>query len=505
MLEDRYFTRSLNLTWIAQLGRRFGVQIALVTLLTLLINLVGIDHAPFWPDEAYTVLQVRSSTWDEMLLTNLRNEETPPLYFALLRLWSLAIGSSTETALRSFSALALTATVPLVGLLGRRLWNRRVGLTAALLLAVNPFAHYYGQEARAYALALLLTTIVILVGHQYERRPHLYAWIGYVIAGTLAFYTNYFTAFTLAGVGAIVAWALFCRWWRERRPEQLWPVLGWVSAQLMILALYIPWLPALIYQYRVAGSALAPDHTPLWSKAILTILALGVSFPDGKPLSILLFLLIVIALPIALLVVSYRGGASQKLWLMGTIAAPFLGATLLLSGDGQFTPRYTLQALPGYLVLLSAGLLLPVRYRLLLRGLLATFVVCSIAYSLTIEPSRQRQGGWDQAAEFVTQQARPGDAIFFAPPWCQPAFNVQYDGPVLAQFGASSFAQYYYERGRPFTELVDQPALDAQLGAGRRAWIVWDRSYARRIDIPSATVERHDLGTTTLLLITPDR
>ncbi|HEX9440067.1 MAG TPA: hypothetical protein VF909_10305, partial [Roseiflexaceae bacterium] len=54
---------------------------------------------PFWSDEAYTVLAVRARDWTELLIVNLRNEETPPLYFALLRLWALAWGDSSEATL----------------------------------------------------------------------------------------------------------------------------------------------------------------------------------------------------------------------------------------------------------------------------------------------------------------------------------------------------------------------------------------------------------------------
>src|SRR5262245_6976157 len=143
----------------------------LLGLATLLVGAYGRAAFPFWPDEAYTVLAVRARSWTELLLTNVRNEETPPLYFALLRLWALTWGDSREPALRLFSALCLAATIPLVGWLNWRIWSRKVGIISALLLAVNPFSRYYGQETRAYAMALLLATLVLLAAHCYLRRP----------------------------------------------------------------------------------------------------------------------------------------------------------------------------------------------------------------------------------------------------------------------------------------------------------------------------------------------
>ena len=114
--------------------------LALLGLATLCLSAYGRAAFAFWPDEAYSVLAVRARDWNELLLINLRNEETPPLYFALLRLWALAWGDSREATLRLFSAVCLAATVPLVGWLGWRVWSREVGLISALLLAVNPFS-----------------------------------------------------------------------------------------------------------------------------------------------------------------------------------------------------------------------------------------------------------------------------------------------------------------------------------------------------------------------------
>lgn len=173
-------------------------------MLALVSVAFSLNHSPFWADEAYTVLEVRAASLDELLETNLLNEETPPLYFVLLRGWSQLWGNSDETTLRLFSALAFTATVPLIGWLGIRLWNRQVGLMAALLLACNPFLRYYSQEARAYALAVLFSLLLMLAAQAYLQQPGRSRWLAYVLAGTATFYTSYFGAFMLAGA------ALFC-------------------------------------------------------------------------------------------------------------------------------------------------------------------------------------------------------------------------------------------------------------------------------------------------------
>ena len=79
------------------------------------------------------------------------SESAPPLYYALAWLWTQVTGTG-EFGLRSLSALAGVATVPVAYLLGAELRGRRAGLVAAALVAVNPMLLWYSQEARAYAL-----------------------------------------------------------------------------------------------------------------------------------------------------------------------------------------------------------------------------------------------------------------------------------------------------------------------------------------------------------------
>ncbi len=478
--------------------------LAALAVLVLVVNAYP-RPAPFWADEAYTVLEVRAASWPEFLHINLQNEETPPLYFALLRLWSMAWASSDETTLRLFSAACLAFTVPLVGFLGRRLWNPQIGLVAAILLAVNPAAHYYGQEARAYALALLLAAAVLLVGQLYLQRPRLRWGVAYVLAGTLLLYTNYFGAFTLAGLGLFAAVLLFVRWYRQRQPVARWAMLGWVGVQLCILALWVPWLSGLRYQLAVSGAARAPEQRNLLLQAALSLLALGAHLPDLSILSNVLLVVLSMALVAATVQVVRKAPARQWFWLLAVLVFPLLGGLLLLRDDGQFSVRYVLLALPAYVLLLAAGSLLPSRAEILPRTLLVGVIALSACYSLVVAPTPQRRVAWDQVARVVEQGTQRDDVLLFSPPWSQPAFDVQYHGPPLPQYGATSFAEYYYEGHHAFSEELDAATLRRELAQGYRVWLVWDRIYAHQPQLPpQVKVEEHRFGTTEVLLVTPE-
>ncbi len=251
---------------------------------------------PFWSDEAYTVLAVRARDWTELLIVNLRNEETPPLYFALLRLWALAWGDSSEATLRLFSAVCLAATVPLVGWLGARLWSRPVGLIGALLLAANPFSRYYSQEARAYTLALLFVTVALLGAYAYAQRPGPRSWAIYILGATAALYTHYFAAFVVAGATAAVGLTLLAAALNARSRAAWAAAGGWALAQAIVLLTLVPWVPGIMYQFVARTPGPEQRSGPL--QFVLSLVALGSALPDGSTLSVVLVVAVGLALPI---------------------------------------------------------------------------------------------------------------------------------------------------------------------------------------------------------------
>ncbi len=484
----------------------FPLALGLLSLVVLLTNAIGRANFPFWPDEAYTTLAVRARDWNELLSINLQNEATPPLYFMVLRLWAMVWGDSREGTLRLFSATCTAATAPLVGWLGQRLWSKRVGLAGALLLGVNPFAHYYGQEARAYALSLLITAVLLLAAHYYLCQHSLLSLAIYTLAGSAALYTSYFAGFVLAGIGSMVG-ALLLRNAGQLPRQSKYAVLGkWILAHVIILLVFLPWLPEIYYQQTaVANPTLTPEGRNLGMQYALALLALGSSLPDGSIVGSALAILVAISLPIAATLAFYRGNLEQRLFLIATVAAPPLCVLLLVfRGDGQFNTRYIISSLTPFVLMLAAGLVQRWRGQALTRTLLAAIIALAAIYSLSVRPSSQRLGGWDKLAQIVEAQAQQGEAVFFAPPWAQPAFTVQYTGMPLSLYGTSSFASYYYEQGHSFNEDIDQEHLGLHLQSGKRAWIVWDHVYAREPQIPQGyVVQEHHLGSTSLLLVTP--
>jgi uncharacterized membrane protein len=154
------------------------------------------------------------------------SESAPPLYYAVAWVWTQVTGTG-EFGLRSISALAGVATVPVAYLVGIELRGRRAGLMAAALVAVNPMLLWYSQEARAYSLFALLCAVSLLYCVRSLRRGRRRDFVAWGIASGLALGTHYFAVFPLA---AEAVWLL------RRRGRASLPGLGIVGLFGLALA-----------------------------------------------------------------------------------------------------------------------------------------------------------------------------------------------------------------------------------------------------------------------------
>ena len=145
-----------------------------VTLVGAWLRLTNLTYHSIWFDEAISIRWATSSVPRiiEVSMT-LVEDRLPPLYYLLLKWWVDLAGLS-EFGLRYLSVVFGVLLIPSVYILGSRLFNRYVGLLAALLIALNPFLIWYSQEARMYALAVLLGTLGVLcfILAVYPPPPH---------------------------------------------------------------------------------------------------------------------------------------------------------------------------------------------------------------------------------------------------------------------------------------------------------------------------------------------
>ena len=220
--------------------------LAALTALAAILRFSTLHVQSYWFDEAATVGLVKGS-FGHMLSRIGGSESTPPLYYALAWVWSRLFGSA-EVGLRSLSAVAGTAFVPVAYAAGARLVSRRTAVVIAALATVNPLLIWYSQEARSYALLLLLSGLSFLFFVGLLREPRDRALVLWTLTSALALATHYFAAFLVAPEAG---WLLLRS--RDRRGPAL--------AVAALLAVGGALLPLLLRQRRLDLTSFITEST----------------------------------------------------------------------------------------------------------------------------------------------------------------------------------------------------------------------------------------------------
>jgi len=354
--------------------------------LAALLRFATLDVQSFWFDEAVTVHLVRMPFAD-MLAAIPGSESTPPLYYLLAWTWEALFGSA-EIGLRSLSALLGTAAVPVAYLVGAQLVSRRAGLMAAALVAVNPLLVWYSQEARAYALLVLLAGLSLLffARAKDEGRPRDLAW--WAATSALALATHYFAVFLVV-------------------PEAIWLLArgacarrGAILASGAVAASGAALIPLALRQRSNSGAAFI-EESSLGSRAAQAAKQFVVGFDAPAELVATLAGLALVGAGIALLAFradpAERRGARVAL-AIGVIAIA-LPLALAIAGVDYFLTRNLIAAALPLAVALAAGLGARRAGR---AGLGAAVALSALSLGIVVavaaEPSFQRDD-WRGAAQ----------------------------------------------------------------------------------------------------------
>lgn len=223
-------------------SRSFWI-VAGLTLLGAVLRFATLGAQAYHHDEIVTASRVLRVGFGHAMDAVGFSESAPPLYYALAWFWTQVAGTG-EWGLRSLSAVAGVATIPVAYLIGRELRGRRTGFLAAALVAVNPMLLWYSQEARAYALlglfcALSLLFCVRALQGGGEKRDEKRDFVAWGVFSGLALATHYFAVFPLIAEVLLL--------WRRRGRA--------IFSGLWILAAFAALLAPLAYHQMSYGHA----------------------------------------------------------------------------------------------------------------------------------------------------------------------------------------------------------------------------------------------------------
>lgn len=408
------------------------LAVAIPVLAELVVGGYRIAGPSLWRDEAATISGAQRPFGSILSLTLHQDAVHGPYY--LLMHAVIAVGGTSETALRLPSLIAMGLAAGLTAVLARRLACVAglaapdvVGLLAGLALVAVPLSTRYAQEARPYALTTLFAvaaTYAVVRAAQSEGWPW---WICYAAALTLTGLLNLFAILLVVAHGLSLLAA------GDRRPLRRWIAACAVAAVLLApLAVLSARQSAQLNWVTRPGLSTIASLVRDFSGATVAIPVIGLlgllgcvagaGLRRGRGLT-----LAVVALP----------------WL---VVPPVVLIAVSLA-DPVYVERYVVFCLPALALLVAAGLAGLVRLVTSLArkrgladrparvlGLVPAVLLGALVIGALAGPQRSirlpsaRADNLRAVAGVVAANERAGDAILYLP-WDTELASVAYPAP----------------------------------------------------------------------------
>jgi len=147
-----------------------------ILLLASWLRFAGLLKRDFWYDEAFTGVAAKENFHDMVVM--IINDVHPPLYYLALKIFASFFDYSVF-GVRLFSAIFGVLCVWAVYLVAKELFDRKVALWSAFVVAISPFAIQYSQEARMYSMLvflILMSVYFFLLGLRTDKKKYFIVW-----------------------------------------------------------------------------------------------------------------------------------------------------------------------------------------------------------------------------------------------------------------------------------------------------------------------------------------
>jgi 4-amino-4-deoxy-L-arabinose transferase-like glycosyltransferase len=372
--------------------------LSLITAIAAMLRFHLLGAKIFWFDECVGV-EIARLDWFNFARILWRREANMSLYYLFLRLW-LYLGS-TPAFVRSLSVIFALATIPALYRLGRRLFDSRTGFIAAILLTFNAYHIRYSQEARSYALTVLLCVMSSLFFIESLQNSSRRARVGHILISSLAVYAHFFAALV------ILAQYVSLRFLdRAKIPASTSKNWRWIGLAILPVAMFV-----------IATGAGPLSWIPRPSLHGLWVFAIFLTGNEGA----MLVTASVIACGAAVLPVVLSKPTRRSSWeswrywfLMLWLVFPVLLTVALSFARPLFLARYFVICLPALNLLMAAGL---ARLRSLWLVTPALIALLILSWQGTISYYQRDfdlgRDNWADASQFLLSNALPADAIVF--------------------------------------------------------------------------------------------
>ena len=349
-----------------------------------------------------------------------------PLYHLLLHLWQIAFGNSVRAA-RLLSLLIYLPIIPLVYFLGKISFKKDlVGLFAAVLFTISPFANWYGSTIRMYGLLTLITVInqifFVLIFQSREKARPAY-WVGYFVSVLFGVYSHYFFFFI------ILAEIVFFFAYRPQFPKGA--LSRFLLIGIIVLILFSPWL-MYVRSLGKFGANTSPKLSPPTTVDIFnTFSNFLFGFQTDPVNTAILSSWPLITLILFLALQKGTRVMPETVFFLVTALVPIAAAAALSHVITPFyLSRYFIGLMPSFCIAASWFFTL---YPRTLSRVARTALVGAMAFSLRVQtasPASPIKEDYKDVAAYIETYATARDVIAVSAPFTIYPVEYYYRGPA---------------------------------------------------------------------------
>lgn len=238
-----------------------------ILILAVVLRVIFIGTHSLWLDELFS-LRFAGYDLPELIKEVATFDNHPPTYYILLHYWISLFGDS-EASLRTPSAIFSSLSVFITYKVGELLFDKRVAAIAGLLLAASEFSIYYAQEARMYSFLAFAAVLSVYFLLKLLKQQTTWSLFNYVWSSTLLLYTHLYGIFIIVAENIYILTAIYAF---NNKTTGI-QIKHWVSAQILIFLLSLPWFGILINRVLNIGNEGFWVETPAINSVLKTFAA----------------------------------------------------------------------------------------------------------------------------------------------------------------------------------------------------------------------------------------
>jgi len=385
--------------WLKAKSTYFILGLILVT--GFLLRIYKLSSQSIWLDEAGSIYHSQQSFIHAVSF----KDSTPALYYVLLHFWIMLTGTS-EFSVRLLSVFFGTASVFIIYLLGAHIFNRKVGIYSALLVAFSPLHIYFSQEARTYSLFFALTLLSMYFYAKLNKAASKWIITGYLISTAFLIYAHLYAL--------LIVLVQNLHQFIVNRFKLSRKVKAWVLIQFILFIFYIPGM------IQLHGVISDKFHSWISRPSFLQLIYMVYNLFSGMVFSIYGLALMLIC---SLLVLRYKFGSNIffTLWILIPLLVPFIFSLLFVP---IFIPKYIyFVSLPLYIIASRSLFEMKAEIR---RILISAMIVLSVA-TLLVQQNKTTKDPWNKAAEYIRTNDQKGDKVIIMASYELMPFSYYFD------------------------------------------------------------------------------